>query len=67
MICLQATFRKLNKELADQGYVTGQNIESILGKEIYGYSVIARKGGEKAWQHTKTEERELYVSFYYED
>ncbi len=50
--------RKLNKELADQGYVTvAGKIEGILGKEIL-WIFPECNVGEKVWQRTKMKKEE---------
>ena len=58
--------RKLNKELADQGYVTvaGKIPRAFWEKKFYGYSQIASKGGEKVWQHTKMKKEEPGMSHF---
>ena len=59
---------KLNKELADQGYVTvAGKIEGILGKEILREFPDCNVRGENVWHHTKMKKRNLVCFYYYED
>ena len=51
--------RKLNKELADQGYVTvAGKIPRAFWEILWIFPDCNVKGGEKVWQHTKMKKEE---------
>lgn len=52
--------RQLNKELANEGYITvsGKVPRAFWEKKFFGYSQMVVQRGEKEWQLTKTKKEE---------